>query len=271
MTGLPCLKTHPYHPATLYLMSAPTPKLNYTDLQTPTLSLIQTSLIVFPYLPPPYHSIPLLSPAALPSRFLPLNPQTGFYDVSWSAIANEASWYGLYTGFFTHYFPVGQQTPVCNEGSKPPKDNPDLSLLSVMVQHPGDGDRGSSGRSDNDSTDRCASDFDDNETANNSEVNISFTSDGVPVKNRIEGGREAVLIPDFIIAKATQFKTMDTTLIVVEVKGPGSPGRIFQLRSVSARTQNHGPVLSRRPDEAVNCGRPRRPSCRQSGDLAVFS
>ncbi|KAL4081683.1 hypothetical protein V8B97DRAFT_76853 [Scleroderma yunnanense] len=158
------------------------------------------SLIVGSSLPSPTLSLPFpASPFAitLPTSFPPTeSPDWPLQRLMVRNLRYEASWYGLYTGLFTHYFPVGQRFLVKPQSimrkRNPPKYNPDLSMSSVLAQPLDGSDRGC-GAGDNDSADEGASDFGDNETANNSEVNMSFTSDDASVQSRAEGGREAVL------------------------------------------------------------------------------
>ncbi|KAF9237716.1 hypothetical protein BU15DRAFT_75708 [Melanogaster broomeanus] len=135
----------------------------------------------------------------------------------------ESSWYGPHNSLFSHFFPGEQQFLVKPQPKIRPSFDPDASFSSTMAER-------SFGGSDE------GSDFGD----------ISFSSDGGPALPRTRGGGGPNHIPDFIIAKATEFAHQDRTLFIVEVKVDASQSLHFAssqlLRYMEAYLANHDDV-----------------------------
>ncbi|KAF9230903.1 hypothetical protein BU15DRAFT_68794 [Melanogaster broomeanus] len=128
----------------------------------------------------------------------------------------ESSWYGPHNSLFSHFFPGEQQFLVKPQPRIRPPIDPDASFSSTMAER-------SFGGSDKDS---------DEDSDEDSDVgDISFSSDGGPVLPRARGAERTYHIPDFIIAKATEFASQDRTLFIVEVKVDASQS----LRTASSQ------------------------------------
>ena len=107
----------------------------------------------------------------------------------------ESSWYGPYNALLSHYFPYQQQFLIKPQAKFRAAQEADVSFSSVQAEPSVELD----GPPDEDSL-RVA------DLSINSMGFLALTSSG------------STFIPDFIVAKATQFATLDTPLLVVEIK-----------------------------------------------------
>lgn len=110
----------------------------------------------------------------------------------------ESAWYGPYNAMLSHYFPYQQQFLIKPQPKvrQPIAEDLSVSFSSVIAHSSEAGDL----------EDADNPDWDDLQ-------DFSLTSEGAFV---FSAG--SILVPDFIVAKATRYSTHDVTLLVVEVK-----------------------------------------------------